>query len=893
MKLRPKILLLIFCGGLFIWGVSGVFSYTYLNQEMVAHIENDVGRQLTFLDFALTNFLIEAENDIRILAANQQVSTQADEAFTNFLEADEATFEYHYTETELAIIKVLNDFRINHPYVNSVYMGRENGSFVRSHPRTAPTQYDPRVRPWYTLAKANPGQVMRTDPYKSVTTDDINIGIVTALVDENEQVYGVIGADITLVNLTDYIANFDLGYSGQLLLLDEHGTILASQDADLLIGDVHNLLGSVAHEVMNQNQGMVVYEDSSKIYFITSPALDWKLAAIIPNIIINWEIQNSLIIPLISGISGLILLMGMIAFGATTFIIKPLESLNKATKKIAQTGELSQLGPSPYKGEFDSLWNSFNQMVSALVNKDTELRTSELKFRTVTESNPAAIFIVQDECFVFVNPSAESLTGFHTEELIGMYYLQPVHPDYRKMVAKNARNRLAGLPVPDRYEIKYVTKSGENKWLDFSPRIVNYGGVPSIMATGIDITERKRAEDSLRESEETARVLLKAPTEVIVLTDPHGNIIDTNEQMAQKIGRPVDELIGQNVWDLFESDVVKRRKAYADQVLLSGEPVRFEDERQGIWFDNSVYPVFDEQGKAIKIAVISRDISQRKQAEDKLRKLNLELEKLVQERTIELQTSEARYRSVVEDQTEYINRWKPDGTLTFVNDSYAKLCQIPKEELIGQSLFHLIPKENVKKIKQLVKGITPEDPVIGNEFFTHDDNYSVRWFYWSWRGFFDKQGNLIEFQSVGRDITKRKQAEEELNLAKQTAEIANQAKTEFLSRMSHELRTPMNSILGFAQLLEISQKDPLTDGQRDRVQQIVDGGNHLLNLINEILDISRIEADRLQVYPEPVRVLNALQEVYELAIPLAEPRDIQIELQVPDGKLYILGGVQK
>jgi len=127
----------------------------------------------------------------------------------------------------------------------------------------------------------------------------------------------------------------------------------------------------------------------------------------------------------------------------------------------------------------------------------------------------------------------------------------------------------------------------------------------------------------------------------------------------------------------------------------------------------------------------------------------------------------------------------------------------------------------------------------------------------------------------------------------QQAQAASQAKTEFLSRMSHELRTPMNSILGFAQLLEISQKDPLTQGQRDRVLQIVDGGNHLLNLINEVLDISRIEAGRLQVSPEPVRVLDALREVYGLAVPLAEPRHIQIELKEPDGKLYLVADQQR
>jgi len=167
--------------------------------EMLEELEYDLQRQLEQLDFALTSFMEEAENNVRTLAANELVRSRDDEHFTNFLEADEETFEYDYTELELSIIDVLNGFRITHPYVNSVYMGRENGGFVRSHPRSRPTQYDPRQRPWDTLAAENPGQVMRTEPYQSVTTSDVNLGIVTALLDENAQVYGVIGADITRI----------------------------------------------------------------------------------------------------------------------------------------------------------------------------------------------------------------------------------------------------------------------------------------------------------------------------------------------------------------------------------------------------------------------------------------------------------------------------------------------------------------------------------------------------------------------------------------------------------------------------------------------------------------------------------------------------------------------
>jgi signal transduction histidine kinase/ActR/RegA family two-component response regulator len=136
---------------------------------------------------------------------------------------------------------------------------------------------------------------------------------------------------------------------------------------------------------------------------------------------------------------------------------------------------------------------------------------------------------------------------------------------------------------------------------------------------------------------------------------------------------------------------------------------------------------------------------------------------------------------------------------------------------------------------------------------------------------------------IDRNITERKQAEEDLKHAKEAAEAAqrvaeaaSRAKSEFLSRMSHELRTPMNAILGFAQLLELSQKEPLSASQKERVKQITKGGQHLLDLINEILDISRIEANRMHVSPEPVSVRESVQEALDLSVPLAVKRHIQI-----------------
>lgn len=144
----------------------------------------------------------------------------------------------------------------------------------------------------------------------------------------------------------------------------------------------------------------------------------------------------------------------------------------------------------------------------------------------------------------------------------------------------------------------------------------------------------------------------------------------------------------------------------------------------------------------------------------------------------------------------------------------------------------------------------------------------------------DEQGKLQGGVVVFHDITERKRAEEKLAQAREAklvAEAASRAKDEFLSRMSHELRTPLNAILGFGQLLEMNL---LSEDQRECVDQINRGGKHLLKLINEVLDIARIEAGRMPLSPEPVRVTDAIQEVLDLVRPLSAGRDIRFHLDL-------------
>lgn len=366
MKLKHKMLVLYVAVGIVILSVVGTWLTVTFRQQQLKNLEQEFANQLELVDFSLTSFLAEVESDVLALAENDLVRTANDHDFTNFVHADEETFVYDVGKLEQSIIDVLNTLRITHPYVNSVYMGRENGSFVRSHKRARPSQYDPRTRPWYILAQENPGQVMRTEPYQSVTTLDVNIGVVTALVDDNGDIYGVVGADVTLVNLAEYLSGFEFSHQGQILLSDAAGIMLVSKEAGFQFEHVQALLGSDTEYLMNNDQGFLVFageSGSSYLFFYTSPALGWKIALVVPAHEIQKEIQST-VLPALSGLFLALTLLSALTFiGLHIAVVRPLAYLKEAALEITRTGDLHQKVEIETKDEIGDLATSFNQMV--------------------------------------------------------------------------------------------------------------------------------------------------------------------------------------------------------------------------------------------------------------------------------------------------------------------------------------------------------------------------------------------------------------------------------------------------------------------------------------------------------------------------------------------------
>ncbi|MEX2624355.1 MAG: ATP-binding protein [Acidimicrobiia bacterium] len=234
-----------------------------------------------------------------------------------------------------------------------------------------------------------------------------------------------------------------------------------------------------------------------------------------------------------------------------------------------------------------------------------------------------------------------------------------------------------------------------------------------------------------------------------------------------------------------------------------------------------------------------------------------------------------RLAAILDHTTAVVHLKDIEGRYVLVNRRFETVFGLTQDEVAGKRDRELFPAETAavfERNDQIV--LEARGPMEFEETATQEDAAHT---YMSTRfPLLDAEGEPYGLCSVSTDITERIRAEEMVRSAQVDAEMANLAKSEFLSRMSHELRTPLNSIIGFGQLLEIAD---LADDHRDSVKYILKGARHLLDLINEVLDIARIEAGRISLSLEPVPVATTVSELVDLLHPMAQRRNVEVELE--------------
>ena len=530
---------------------------------------------------------------------------------------------------------------------------------------------------------------------------------------------------------------------------------------------------------------------------------------------------------------------------------------------------------------------------------------SQKRFRHLVEQAGDAIFVYDlGGQLIDVNQEACDSLGYTRSELLTLA-VRDIDPDFDpEKTVERWKSMVPGVPMT--LEGPLRRRNGSTFSSESRVAVFRSEGQKLVLALVRDITERKRAQEALQQTHEmleervrerTAE-LARANDEVkaaalenrrlaeaidvcqigVIIGDakrPGLPTIFVNPAYTRITGCKREEVLGKN--QLFpkgsEADLAQFeaiRKALNAEKPYRGSIRTHRQDGTPYWCDLTINPVFDEGGKLINFVGLQMDVTAQVEAQDALKRSELRFSRMT------ANVPGMVYQLMLSD----------DGTAYFPYVSEG--CR---------ELFGLAPEQMRPDACTLLDRIHPEDiEGFQRALLESRDTGSA----WTWEGRYLKHGKETRWlQGAARperrgsagtmwdglllDITNRKSAEDALRAAKEEAERANSAKSEFLSRMSHELRTPLNAILGFGQLLQLQG---LPKAQDDRVGHIVNAGRHLLGLINEVLDISRIEAGRVELSLEPVRVAEAFGEAMELIRPLAAERRVTIHPLAEDHPLH-------
>ncbi len=577
MRLTPKILLFVSIFSLLIVGCVGGVLMLDLRGSISESINKEVRNHLICSEFSLRTFLDTAKHEVETLASAELVRTRQDESFTNFVQADPDTFAYNIGPLERRIINLFARYRSNLPYINSVYMGRENGSFVRSHLRALPTQYDPRERPWYRLAKENPGRVMRTPPYSSVTTKDVNIGLVKALTDESGQVYGVVGMDVTLAFLTGFVSSIKVGYDGHIILMDETGIILASPNPADVFQKIETVFEGFdkIHKYHSEGSTTAVRDGNKvEIIYYTSPHFGWKLCGVIPHSAMNqaaWKLTDRILLVLLS---GLLILGILLVIALQGFIAAPVSRLTSTAREITRTGNLDQKVEITGRDEVGQLALSFNRMIEGLRMARAELaaykdhleelveeRTRELR---QSETHVKKILGTASEGFWFIDNQGKTLEvneamcrilGRPAEEILGRSVFDFYDEENRRILKEQLELRNQGRETV--YEASPLRPDGAKVpcLLSATPYYNESGEKSGSFALITDITERKRDERALQRAREEADAANKAKSDFLA-------------NMSHEIRTPMNAITGLTHLAL-KTELTSRQHDYLTKIEIS------------------------------------------------------------------------------------------------------------------------------------------------------------------------------------------------------------------------------------------------------------------------------------------------------------------------------------
>jgi PAS domain S-box-containing protein len=506
--------------------------------------------------------------------------------------------------------------------------------------------------------------------------------------------------------------------------------------------------------------------------------------------------------------------------------------------------------------------------VTDRVRLEEQMREQQNYLRGLIESSGDGLVTVDPEGFITdLNEQMCRMTGYARQELMGSvfkrYFTQPDNAEL------GVRRTLAEGGVTN-YELVLESKGGRKGAVSFNASVFRApdGHIEGIFASMRDISEKLRLETQLTEQQVYNRSLFEASADALFAIAPDGIITDVNEEATRLSGYSRKHLISSS-FDAYFTDPAQAAagaaKTFAEGRVIGHELVMVTRQGRRITVSFNAGVFTDAAGQPLGILAGARETSAQKLLEQQLR------------------DSQVYTRSLIESNIDALVTTDPVGTITDVNQQMEAMMGVGRNELIGSDLktYFTEPERAEEGVRQTLR----QGKVTDYELTARSRDGKETVVVYNAATLFDPDHKLEGIFAAVREITERKRFEQQLQETNFQLERADQAKDRFLASMSHELRTPLNAIIGFTGTLLMKLPGPLNPEQEEQLQTVQSSGRHLLAIINDLLDLAKIESGKWEGDFLPLDCAEVAREVVGGLSPLARNKGLSFTVSAPQDAL--------